>query len=70
MANSNRPTDENHGGANRFKAISTGAGVYNWISMYGESDTQRGRQWYLGDKMYWDDMEHWRKQSPRPTSST
>ena len=49
---------------NRFKAISTGAGVYNWISMYGESDTQRTRQWYLGDKMYWDDMEHWWKQSP------
>ena len=49
---------------NRFKAISTGAGVYNWISMYGESDTQRGRQWYLGDKMYWDDMEHWWRQSP------
>jgi dipeptidyl aminopeptidase/acylaminoacyl peptidase len=49
---------------NRFKAISTGAGVYNWISMYGESDTQRGRQWYLGDKMYWDDMAHWWKQSP------
>ena len=49
---------------NRFKAISSGAGVYNWISMYGESDTQRGRQWYLGDKMYWDDMEHWWKQSP------
>ncbi|MCC7051901.1 MAG: S9 family peptidase [Gemmatimonadaceae bacterium] len=48
----------------RFKAISTGAGVYNWISMYGESDTQRGRQWYLGDKMYWDDMLHWWKQSP------
>jgi dipeptidyl aminopeptidase/acylaminoacyl peptidase len=49
---------------NRFKAISTGAGVYNWISMWGESDTQRGRQWYLGDKMYWDDMEHWWRQSP------
>jgi len=49
---------------NRFKAISTGAGVYNWISMYGESDTQRNRQWYLGDKMYYDDMEHWWKQSP------
>jgi dipeptidyl aminopeptidase/acylaminoacyl peptidase len=49
---------------NRFKAISTGAGVYNWISMYGESDTQRVRQWYLGDKMYWDDMQHWWKQSP------
>lgn len=50
---------------NRFKAISTGAGVFNWISMYGESDTQRVRQWYLGDKMYYDDaMETWWKQSP------
>ena len=49
---------------NRLNAISTGAGVNNWISMYGESDTQRGRQWYLGDRMYWDDMEHWWKQSP------
>ena len=48
----------------RFKAISTGAGVFNWISMYGQSDTQRGRQWYLGDKLYYDDMEHWWKQSP------
>jgi dipeptidyl aminopeptidase/acylaminoacyl peptidase len=49
---------------NRFKAISTGAGVFNWISMYGESDTQRLRQWYLGDKLYFDDMEHWWTQSP------
>ena len=32
--------------------------------MYGESDTQRGRQWYLCDKMYSDDMEHWWEQSP------
>ncbi len=48
----------------RFKAISSGAGVFNWISMYGQSDTQRGRQWYLGDKLYYDDMEHWWKQSP------
>lgn len=49
---------------NRFKAISTGAGTFNWISMYGESDTQRLRQWYLGDKLWYDDMEHWWKQSP------
>jgi dipeptidyl aminopeptidase/acylaminoacyl peptidase len=48
----------------RFKAISTGAGVFNWISMYGQSDTQRGRQWYLGNKLYYDDMEHWWRQSP------
>ena len=52
------------GHTDRFKAISTGAGVYNWISMYGESDTQRVRQWYLGDKMYFDDMQHWWAQSP------
>jgi dipeptidyl aminopeptidase/acylaminoacyl peptidase len=52
------------GHTNRFKAISTGAGVFNWISMYGESDTQRVRQWYLGDKMYFDDMAHWWAQSP------
>jgi dipeptidyl aminopeptidase/acylaminoacyl peptidase len=48
----------------RFKAISTGAGVFNWISMYGESDTQRVRQWYLGDKLYFDDMAGWWRQSP------
>src|SRR5579884_2268344 len=38
----------------RFKAISSGAGVANWISMWSQSDTQRLRQWYLGDKMYWE----------------
>ena len=48
----------------RFKAISSGAGVFNWISMYGQSDTQRGRQWYLGNKLYYDDMEGWWRQSP------
>lgn len=48
----------------RFKAISTGAGVFNWISMYAESDMQRIRQWYLGDKLYFDDMNHWWQQSP------
>jgi dipeptidyl aminopeptidase/acylaminoacyl peptidase len=48
----------------RFRAISTGAGTFNWISMYGESDTQRLRQWYLGDKLWYDDMEHWWRQSP------
>ena len=52
------------GHTDRFKAISSGAGVFNWISMYGESDTQRVRQWYLGDKMYFDDMESWWRQSP------
>jgi dipeptidyl aminopeptidase/acylaminoacyl peptidase len=48
----------------RFRGISSGAGVFNWISMYGQSDTQRGRQWYLGNKLYYDDMEAWWRQSP------
>jgi dipeptidyl aminopeptidase/acylaminoacyl peptidase len=34
---------------NRFRAISTGAGVANWISMYGTSDFQRPREeWFDG----------------------
>ena len=49
---------------NRFKAISTGAGTMNWISMYAQSDVQRNRQWYLGDKLYYDDMQAWWRQSP------
>jgi len=55
---------------NRFKAISSGAGVANWISMWSESDTQRLRQWYVGDKMYWDsptEYQNWWKQSPIAT---
>ncbi len=53
----------------RFKAISSGAGVANWISMWSQSDTQRLRQWYLGDKMYWEpgQLENWWKQSPIAT---
>jgi dipeptidyl aminopeptidase/acylaminoacyl peptidase len=55
------------GHTNRFKAISSGAGVANWISMWSQSDTQRLRQWYLGDKMYWEtptEYQNWWKQSP------
>ncbi len=48
----------------RFKAISSGAGVANWISMYAQSDTQRVRQWYMGDKLPYDDFDHWFAQSP------
>lgn len=48
----------------RFKAISTGAGTMNWISMYAESDMQRVRQWYMGDKLPYDDFDHWFAQSP------
>ena len=48
----------------RFKAISTGAGTVNWVSMYAQSDMQRVRQWYMGDKLPYDDFDHWMKQSP------
>jgi dipeptidyl aminopeptidase/acylaminoacyl peptidase len=48
----------------RFKAISSGAGVANWISMYAQSDTQRVRQWYMGDKLPYDDFDRWFAQSP------
>jgi len=49
---------------NRFKAISTGAGTSNWISMYAESDVQRNRQFYLGNKLPYDDFEAYWNQSP------
>jgi dipeptidyl aminopeptidase/acylaminoacyl peptidase len=55
---------------NRFKGISSGAGVANWISMWAQSDTHRLREWYLGDKMYWDDMASWWRQSPIATIKT
>lgn len=48
----------------RFKAISTGAGTSNWISMYAESDVQRNRQFYLGDKLPYDDFDAYWVQSP------
>ncbi|HUQ99903.1 MAG TPA: prolyl oligopeptidase family serine peptidase [Gemmatimonadaceae bacterium] len=49
---------------NRFKAISTGAGTSNWISMYAESDVQRNRQFYLGNKLPYDDFDAYWNQSP------
>ncbi len=54
----------------RFKGISSGAGVANWTSMWAQSDTHRLREWYLGDKMYWDDYMNWWKQSPIATIKT
>ncbi|MBE3133612.1 MAG: S9 family peptidase [Acidobacteria bacterium] len=48
----------------RFKAISSGAGTSNWISMYAQSDVQRNRQYYLGDKLPYDDFEAYWVQSP------
>jgi len=48
----------------RFKAISSGAGTSNWISMYAQSDVQRNRQFYLGDKLPYDDFDAYWSQSP------
>jgi dipeptidyl aminopeptidase/acylaminoacyl peptidase len=48
----------------RFKAISSGAGTSNWISMYAQSDVQRNRQFYLGNKLPYDDFEAYWSQSP------
>jgi dipeptidyl aminopeptidase/acylaminoacyl peptidase len=48
----------------RFKAISSGAGTSNWISMYAQSDVQRNRQYYLGDKLPYDDFDAYWAQSP------
>jgi dipeptidyl aminopeptidase/acylaminoacyl peptidase len=48
----------------RFKAISSGAGTSNWVSMYAESDVQRNRQYYLGDKLPYDDYDAYWNQSP------
>ncbi len=49
---------------NRFKAISSGAGTSNWISMYAQSDVQRNRQNYLGGKLPYDDFDAYWNQSP------
>jgi dipeptidyl aminopeptidase/acylaminoacyl peptidase len=48
----------------RFKAISSGAGTSNWISMYAQSDMQRVRQFYLGDRLPYDDFDAYWVQSP------
>ncbi|MFL5502871.1 MAG: S9 family peptidase [Gemmatimonadaceae bacterium] len=48
----------------RFRAISSGAGTSNWISMYAESDVQRNRQFYLGNKLPYDDFDAYWNQSP------
>ncbi len=48
----------------RFKAISSGAGTMNWISMYAQSDVQRNRQFYLGDDLMYGDFDPYWDQSP------
>lgn len=48
----------------RFKAISSGAGTSNWISMYAQSDVQRNRQYYLGNDLPYDNFDAYWDQSP------
>ncbi|HWP38094.1 MAG TPA: S9 family peptidase [Gemmatimonadales bacterium] len=48
----------------RFKAISTGAGAMNWISMYAQNDGQRHRQEYFGGKLPYHDFDAYWNQSP------
>ncbi|MXW64754.1 MAG: S9 family peptidase, partial [Bacteroidetes bacterium SB0668_bin_1] len=48
----------------RFKAISSGAGTMNWISMYAQSDVQRNRQFYVGDGFLYEDFDAYFDQSP------
>jgi dipeptidyl aminopeptidase/acylaminoacyl peptidase len=48
---------------NRFKAISSGAGAVNWISMYAQSDVQRVREQYYKGPPY-ERFEHYWDVSP------
>ncbi|MCE2455624.1 MAG: S9 family peptidase [Gemmatimonadetes bacterium] len=48
----------------RFKAISSGAGTMNWISMYAQSDLQRNRRFYVGDGFLYEDFDTYFDQSP------
>ncbi|HEV8385634.1 MAG TPA: S9 family peptidase, partial [Candidatus Acidoferrales bacterium] len=48
---------------NRFKAISTGAGAMNWISMYAQTDVQSNRETYFGGKP-WENWDYYVKISP------
>jgi dipeptidyl aminopeptidase/acylaminoacyl peptidase len=48
----------------RFKAISSGAGASNWISMFAQTDGQRHRQDYFGGKLPYDDFDAYWDQSP------
>ena len=49
----------------RFKAVSTGAGAVNWISMYAQSDVQRNRaEYFAHGKKPWEDFESYWRVSP------
>ena len=47
----------------RFKAISSGAGAVNWISMYAETDVHPNREFYLQGTPY-ENWEHYLAMSP------
>ncbi|MFB0565175.1 MAG: prolyl oligopeptidase family serine peptidase [Candidatus Aminicenantaceae bacterium] len=47
----------------RFRAISTGAGAVNWISLYAQTDVQDTREFYFKGKPY-DNWEHYVEVSP------
>jgi dipeptidyl aminopeptidase/acylaminoacyl peptidase len=47
----------------RFKAISTGAGAVNWISMYAQTDIQGTREFYFKGKP-WENWDHYLDVSP------
>lgn len=48
---------------NRFKAISSGAGAMNWISMYAQTDVQSNREFYFKGKP-WENWDHYLDVSP------
>lgn len=43
----------------RFKAISSGAGAVNWVSMYAQSDIQRNREFYYRGTPYGNFERYW-----------
>jgi dipeptidyl aminopeptidase/acylaminoacyl peptidase len=47
----------------RFKAISTGAGAVNWISLYAQTDVQHTREFYFQGTPY-ENWEHYVEVSP------
>ena len=48
----------------RFRAVSAGSGVANWISMFAVSDVQILRTYWMGGKLPYDDVGTWWQQSP------
>ncbi len=47
----------------RFKAIATGAGAVNWISMWAQSDMQINREFYFAGKPF-ENRDHYLEVSP------